>query len=93
LEIRRSLGCHAGEVWESDTKTHQIRKITLDPETVAVLLTHRKQVEREAAALGFVVNDDCFMFAATPDGVTLMKPPSITQRYARGPGGWASRRP
>jgi integrase len=87
LEIRRSLGCHAGEVWESDTKTHQIRKIALDPETVAVLLTHRKQVEREAAALGFVVNDDCFMFAAAPDGVTPMKPPSITQRYAR----WARR--
>ena len=64
-----------------------MRKIALDSETVAVLLTHRHQVERDAAALGYTITDDSFMFAATPDGATPMKPPSISQRYAR----WAKR--
>ena len=39
LVVRRAIGqaIADGEVWEKDTKTHQQRRIALDPETVAVL--------------------------------------------------------
>ncbi|MGW5051405.1 GntR family transcriptional regulator [Actinokineospora sp. NPDC004072] len=87
LEIRVSLGHHGDHLWETDTKTHQIRKIALDPETVAVLLTHHEHVRRTAASIGCTLTDDCYMFPATPDGRTPMKPPSVSQRYAR----WAKR--
>jgi integrase len=84
LVIRRGL-CQGsnGELWESDTKTHQRRHVALDPQTVAVLMEHRQHAERDAVKLGVTLTNDHFMFAGSPDGCEPYKPASISQRYRR----------
>jgi hypothetical protein len=36
LALDRSIGQRSRQTWEKDTKTHQHRRIALDPETVEV---------------------------------------------------------
>ncbi len=40
LVLERSIGQLNGHTWEKDTKTHQYRRIALDPETVGLLTEH-----------------------------------------------------
>ena len=35
LQIRTSIAQQGGNTWEKDTKTHQQRRITIDPQTLA----------------------------------------------------------
>jgi integrase len=83
LVIERGLCQSGGELWESDTKTHQQRHIALDPETVAVLLEHRQDTERAAEQLGVTITNYHFMFAGSPEGTTPSKPTTVSQRYRR----------
>src|SRR5918998_728432 len=41
-----------GQLVEKDTKTHQQRRVVLDPETAAVLREHRVRAEQRTAAIG-----------------------------------------
>jgi integrase len=72
-----------GDLWESDTKTHQQRHIALDPETVAVLMEHRHAIDQAAEQLGVTVTNDHFMFAGSPDGTAPSKLTTVSQRYRR----------
>jgi integrase len=68
---------------EGDLKSHQQRRIALDPETVAVL---REQIERCRArltALGLKLPANAYLFSGSPDGSTFLTPDSVTQRYER----------
>src|SRR4051794_2972979 len=47
-----------GEVREKDTKTHQQRRVALDPETVAVLREHRERFEQQAKELDIEARPD-----------------------------------
>jgi integrase len=51
LTLRRSIAQHGGEIWEKDTKTHQQRRVVLDPETVEVLTEHWERHAARAAAM------------------------------------------
>ncbi len=46
LALSRSIGQRNAAVWEKDTKTHQHRRIALDPETVAILVDHQQPLRR-----------------------------------------------
>jgi len=84
LVIRRAIGECGGKRWAKDTKTHQRRHLALDPDTIAVLLTHRAARCREDAGnLNTRLTDDCFIFAADPDGRWPCPPSSISQRHRR----------
>lgn len=72
-----------GRLVEAELKTHQQRRIALDPETVAVLVEHRTRCEQDAAALGIELRPDAFAFSPAPDGAEFPKPDSVTQRYER----------
>ncbi len=72
-----------GRLAEADLKTHQQRRIALDPETVEVLREHRARCEQDAAALGLELPPDAFAFSPSPDGAEFPKPDSVTQRYER----------
>jgi integrase len=52
LKIRRSLAIVGGKVIEKDTKSHQARRIAIDPATLAALEMHRVDLVRRADALG-----------------------------------------
>ncbi|WP_329005716.1 hypothetical protein OHA18_20250 [Kribbella sp. NBC_00709] len=41
VEIRCNFTHRNGKAWEKDTKSHQMRRISLDPGTVELLATHR----------------------------------------------------
>ena len=81
--FRRSIAQVAGDVWEKDIKTHQHRRVTLDPEIVDVLREHRSRCEECAALLGMRVRRDGFVFSPAVDGSLQTSPNTVTQRYGR----------
>ena len=83
LMLERSIGQRSGRTWEKDTKTHQHRRIALDPETLSLLSEHRHRREERAATLGLTLTDDAFVFSLAVDGSEHLKPDSVSQRYAR----------
>ncbi|MGB6161298.1 MAG: tyrosine-type recombinase/integrase [Pseudonocardiaceae bacterium] len=83
LTLERSIGQRSGRTWEKDTKTHQHRRIALDPETLSLLSEHRRRCEERAAALELALSDDAFVFSLAVDGSVHLKPDSVSQRYAR----------
>lgn len=83
LDIRRAIGQDGKNQWESDTKTHQIRMIALDVQTVAILTELHDRAERVARLLGIELTDDAFIFASSPDGLTPLAPESVSKKFAR----------
>jgi integrase len=84
ITLRRALYVNDdGDLREKDTKTHQQRRVALDPETAIVLREHRQRAEERAAALGSELRPDAYVFSADPLGRTPLIPDSVTQRYAR----------
>jgi integrase len=82
LTIRSSIAQRGQRTWEKDTKTHQQRRITLDPETVALLQAFRRHCAQRAE-LGPEMPGNARIFSIAPDGRTWLKPDSVSQRYAR----------
>jgi len=68
---------------EKDTKTHQQRRVALDPETVAALTEHRERCSARAAAGGRPLAGDAFVFSPASDGSVHLVPSSVSQRYSR----------
>jgi integrase len=59
--IRRTVFVgQRGGLQEKDTKTHQQRRVVLDPETAAVLRDHHARAQARAAAVGEPLNPDAF---------------------------------
>jgi integrase len=83
LTVRQSQGQLAGRQWEKDTKTHQTRRVALDPETIQLLTEHHGRCATRAKALDVDLDEDAFVFSGAPDGSTPLRPDSITQRYGR----------
>jgi integrase len=52
LYVRRNLIVVRGQRIEKDTKTHRMRRISLDPATVDVLGAHRERYESQINQLG-----------------------------------------
>jgi integrase len=83
LWLRRAIS-HSAEGWiEGDLKTHQQRRVALDPETAAMLTEHRDRCQARAAALDLSLDKDAFVFSPQPDGSRFLAPSSLTQRYDR----------
>lgn len=81
--IQRSLGQDGTEVYEKDTKTHQQRRLVVDPATAKILTAHKNRQKKRAKALDLKVEPDAFVFSAKPDGSESLIPDSVTQRYER----------
>ena len=82
LALNRSIGQRNKETWEKDTKTHQHRRIALDPETVDVLTEHRRRCVERAAELDVELSAEAFVFSLAPDGSTYLRPNSVSERYS-----------
>jgi len=66
LEIRRNYVQRRGRKIEKDTKTHQMRRIALDPETLAVLDEHPERALHRARLLDVPCIDDWYLFSNDP---------------------------
>jgi integrase len=83
LTIRSSIAEVGGQTWEKDTKTHQQRRIVLDPQTLALLRAFLVHSAEQAAAAKIPLPEDGFVFSTDPDGSTWPRPGTATQRYTR----------
>jgi integrase len=73
LTIRRGLVYLAGETIIKQTKTHQMRRLSLDEVTVRLL----------GAAMKAEASDQAFVFSYAPDNTKPCSPSGVTHRYAR----------
>ena len=58
LVVRASIAQIGAEVWEKDTKLHQRRHISLDPDTVALFLDYHQTRQHRAATVGTTLTPD-----------------------------------
>jgi integrase len=82
VALSRSIGQRNAQTWEKDTKTHQHRRIALDPETVEILREHHGRCRERADALGVALSRDAFVFSLAPDGSSYLRPNSVSERYS-----------
>jgi hypothetical protein len=68
---------------EKDTKTHQHRRVVLDPETVVALTEHWNRCCERAAVGGVTLERNAYVFSLVPDASMHLVPSSVSQRYAR----------
>ena len=63
LQIRTSIAQQGATTWEKDTKTHQQRRIILDPQTLALLRTYHARCVEMAAAVGMALPSEARIFS------------------------------
>ncbi|MBW0111605.1 tyrosine-type recombinase/integrase [Pseudonocardia sp. KRD-182] len=83
LTYRSAVAQYGGRRELKDTKTHQQRRVALDPETVLVLTEHWERCQARATAAGVSLARDAFVFSRLPGGRAHLVPSSVTQRYGR----------
>ena len=75
LKIARSIFVNDdGQLTEKDTKTHQQRRVVLDPETDAVLDEHETRARQRLAQAGLDFRTDGYIFSPIPDGSIPLHP-------------------
>lgn len=83
LSIRRNYVRSQGRGIEKDTKTHQMRRISLDPETVVMLAAHRLRCEEQVRGIGIEPSDRAFLFSYQPLRDGPADPSATTHRYGQ----------
>jgi integrase len=83
LTLQRSNAQPKSGLKEKTTKTRQQRRVTIDPQTVALLTAHRQACEQRCAALGVALDPAAYLFSPAPDGSAPWPPRSLTQKYGR----------
>ncbi len=84
LQISRSVyGSRQDELKEKGTKTHAVRRVSLDPASLADLRAHRKRCREWARSCGASLSDSAFVFSADPDGSRPWRPGRVTLAFSR----------
>jgi integrase len=83
IEIRRNYILHRGVGVEKDTKTHQMRRIALDSETVALLRDHSERVRARIEELGGELTGQKFVFSSvrSPNHSEPYSPHAVSSHY------------
>ena len=81
LTIARSISDANRLVSVKDTKTHQARRIALDPTTVAVLGVHRRRVEERAMVGHVSLSPVAYVWSQDLDATTPYRPDRITGAF------------
>ena len=63
-----------------DPKTHQMRRVGLDPVTLEALRRHRRDVQKLAEELDLDLPADAFVFSESPQGREPLHPNLVTSR-------------
>ncbi|MGH3913329.1 MAG: site-specific integrase [Pseudonocardiaceae bacterium] len=85
IDIRSSYRLRKGVSTEKDTKIHQMRRIALDTETVALLQEHKQRWRDRLTELRLELTDDMYVFAGPRQTVPTKpySPHSLASRYQR----------
>jgi integrase len=83
IDIRRNYILHKGVGTEKDTKTHQMRRIALDSETIALLREHHRRTSERLEELDRKVTNETYVFTGvkTPDHSKPYSPHAVSSRY------------
>jgi integrase len=71
------------QLFEKDTKTHQARRLSLDPGTVEVLARFKSAAEDRLVPFGVALSEGAFVFSDEPDGSKPWNPERITRAFSR----------
>ncbi|HEY0639838.1 MAG TPA: site-specific integrase [Pseudonocardiaceae bacterium] len=83
LTIERSVVRGDGELVVKDTKTHQMRRISLDEATAEILAEHKKRYHDLCAEAAIAPSGDAYIFSHEPDHSRPCDPDAISHRYTR----------
>jgi integrase len=83
LTISQAIVEVKGGIVEKDTKTHSIRRIALDEQTVAVLAEHKTQADQLASEAGCTLTGDGYVFTLDPAGKVPWTPDYATKQFQR----------
>lgn len=83
IVIRRNYVRAKGRSYEKDTKTHRMRRISLDPATVEVLIAHRGRYDEAMRQLDLEPSDEAFLFSYEAAHDRACDPSGVTHRYTR----------
>jgi integrase len=85
IDIRRSYIMSKGIGQEKDTKTHQMRRIALDSETVTLLREHKERSRAKLAELDIKLTDDMYVFMSpsSPNPTAPYSPDAVSNRYKK----------
>ena len=83
LAIERGIVRVGAELLEQGTKTHQARRVSLDPRTVEVLTSHLASQNDLAVSVGAAFLPNGFVFTNSIDGSTPWRPESVTRSFSR----------
>jgi integrase len=83
IEIRSSYRLRKGVGMEKDTKTHQMRRIALDTETVGLLRELKDRWRKRLDKLGLELTDDMYVFTGYQRAVPTVpySPHGVSSRY------------
>jgi len=82
LTVARLITVAAGVVSVGDTKTHQVRRLALDPVAFDVLGRHRLEPEAMAAAFQVDLEADAYILSREPRGHRACLPDGLTLAFA-----------
>ena len=82
LTISRNYVRITGQAIEKDTKTHQMRRVSLDPATVEVLTEHRERYELAARQLRIDTTERAFLFSHELAHDRPYDPSAVSHRYS-----------
>jgi len=83
VTIRRAVVEVEGRVMVKDTKTHAVRRVRLDADTVEVLRGHRRRARELGLGAGSPPQPDDWVFARRPGSAEPLPPARISQAWRR----------
>jgi len=81
MTVARSISDAGREVAVKDTKTHQARRLALDPTTVEVLRDHRQLVERRAHDARVTLSPSAYVWSQDLDAASPYRPDRVTGAF------------
>lgn len=83
VDVRRGYLLRRGVGKEKDTKAHQMRRIALDTETIALLRAHKRHWQDELAKLDTELTDDMYVFTSMRSAMPTApySPHAVSSRY------------
>ena len=83
LTIEISVSGRRSAIRQKDTKTHQMRRVALDAESVEILREQLDRQDERIRQLGLKTARNPFLFSLDPDCGTPLLPDSVSQRFDR----------
>jgi integrase len=81
LDISRGIVMGPDGLVEKDTKTHQARRIAIEPSTSAALKRHHRAMVERAAMCGVALPGSALVFSDAADGSAPWYPDSVSRRF------------